>query len=146
MYFLARELKALGADPLVLYGGRTAADIPLRPRFERAGLPLLCSTDDGSFGLPGFVTSWAEKELDRSRPAFLFACGPDAMMRAVAEMAAARGVPAEMSLESMMGCGIGACWGCVKRIRGEGGEGWVKICEDGPVFARERIVWEDGDR
>ena len=146
MYFLARELKALGAEPLVLYGGRTAADIPLRSRFERAGLPLLCATDDGSFGFPGFVTALAAKELDRDPPAFLFACGPDAMMRAAAELAAARSVPAELSLESMMGCGIGACWGCVKRIRGESGEGWVKICEDGPVFSRERVVWDEGER
>jgi dihydroorotate dehydrogenase electron transfer subunit len=45
-----------------------------------------------------------------------------------------------------MGCGIGACWGCVKRIRREGQENWVKICEEGPVFPRSEIVWpEEGD-
>ncbi len=146
MYFLAEELRALGADPLVLYGGRTAADIPLRLKFERAGLPLLCATDDGSSGFPGLVTALAEEEIGRREPAFLFACGPDAMMKAASGLAAARGIPAEFSLESLMGCGIGACWGCVKRIRGANGEGWVKICEDGPVFARERIVWEGDAR
>ncbi len=146
VYFLAEELRALGADPVVLYGGRTAADIPLRPRFEGAGLALLCATDDGSFGFPGLVTALAEQEIGRGRPEFLFACGPDAMMKAASGLAAAHGIPAEFSLESLMGCGIGACWGCVKRIRGEDGEGWVKICEDGPVFPRERIVWEGGDR
>lgn len=146
VYFLAEELKALGADPVVIYGGRTVADIPLRPKFEQAGLALLCATDDGSFGFPGLATALAEKEIGRREPAFLFACGPDAMMKAASGLAAARDIPAEFSLESLMGCGIGACWGCVKRIRAENGEGWVKICEDGPVFARERIVWEGGDR
>jgi dihydroorotate dehydrogenase electron transfer subunit len=142
IYLLALELRALGAVPTVLYGGRTAADIPLRPKFERAELPLQCATDDGSFGFHGLVTSLAEEEIGRLKPSFLFACGPDAMMEAASGQAAAHGIPAEFSLESLMGCGIGACWGCVKRIRGENGEGWVKICEDGPVFARERIVWE----
>ncbi len=117
IYFLAKELRALGAEPVVLYGGRTAGDIPLRPKFERAGLPLLCSTDDGSFGFPGLVTALAEREIGRSEPAFLFACGPEAMMKTASGLAAARGIPAEFSLESLMGCGIGACWGCVKRIR-----------------------------
>jgi dihydroorotate dehydrogenase electron transfer subunit len=146
VYFLAEELRALGADPVVLYGGRTAADIPLRPKFERAGLALLCATDNGTFGFPGLVTGLAEKEIERRKPAFLFACGPDAMMKATSGLAAACGIPAEFSLESLMGCGIGACWGCVKRIRREDGEGWVKICEDGPVFARQHVVWEGGDR
>lgn len=146
IYFLALELRALGAVPTVLYGGRTAADIPLRSKFERAGIPLLCATDDGSFGFKGLVTALAEEEIGRLEPAFLFACGPDAMMKASSGQAAAHGIPAEFSLESLMGCGIGACWGCVKRIRGEDGTGWVKICEDGPVFPRERIVWEGDAR
>jgi len=146
LYFLARELRALGAIPTVLYGGRTAADLPLRAKFERAGLTILCATDDGSCDFPGLITELAEKELGSIKPAFLFGCGPDAMMKAASAMAAARGIPAEFSLESLMGCGFGACWGCVKRIRGENGEGWVKICEEGPVFPRERIVWEGESR
>ena len=56
-------------------------------------------------------------------------------------VAAARGVPAQLSLEAIMGCGFGACWGCVHRIKNETGDGWVKICEEGPVFPGERILW-----
>ena len=146
LYFLAKELHAWGASPMVLYGGKTAADIPLRTKFEEAGLPVLCSTDDGSFGFKGFVTGLAAREIEAHPPAFLFACGPDAMMKAAAHHAEWRDIPAEFSLESLMGCGIGACWGCVKRILREGQEGWVKICEEGPVFPRDEIVWpEEGD-
>jgi dihydroorotate dehydrogenase electron transfer subunit len=143
IYFLAKELRAIGALPVVLYGGKTAADIPLRHKFEESGLPVLCSTDDGSFGFMGFVTGLAAREIEAHPPAFLFACGPDAMMKTAARIAGERNVPAEFSLESLMGCGIGACWGCVKRVRREGKEAWVKICEEGPVFPRREIVWPE---
>jgi dihydroorotate dehydrogenase electron transfer subunit len=74
----------------------------------------------------------------------MFVCGPDLMMEKVAVLAAARRIPAQLSLEAIMGCGFGACWGCVKRIRrGDDGQ-WRKICEDGPVFAAEEIVWNEG--
>ena len=145
LYFLAKELRSIGALPAVLYGGKTAAEIPLRKKFEEAGLPVHCSTDDGSYGFMGSVTGLAAREIKSHLPAFLFACGPDAMMKSAARLAGEWNVPAEFSLESLMGCGIGACWGCVKRIRREGQEGWVKICEEGPVFPRDEIVWPEED-
>ncbi len=141
LYFLALELVKTGARPVVLYGGRSLSEIPLRERFERTGLEPRCSTDDGSFGFAGPVTELAALELDRERPAMIYACGPDPMMKALAAIAAKRGVPTELSLESVMGCGVGACWGCVHRIRDEKGDGWVKICEEGPVFPGERVSW-----
>jgi len=141
LHFLARELAKAGVRPIVLYGGRCLADIPLRERFEIVGIEFLCSTDDGSFGYAGLVTELAALELAKEQPAMIYACGPDPMMKALAALAAKSGVPAEFSLESVMGCGIGACWGCVHRIRNEKGDGWVKICEEGPVFPGERILW-----
>jgi dihydroorotate dehydrogenase electron transfer subunit len=66
------------------------------------------------------------------------------MMEKTAALALARGVPAQLSLEAIMGCGFGACWGCVHRIRRDGEGQWRKICEDGPVFAAEEIVWGEG--
>jgi len=141
LLFLARALETAGARPVVFYGGRTIADIPLRDRLAKAGLEVLCSTDDGSFGFAGFVTALVEKELARTRPDLVYACGPDPMMKALAAITAKLGLPAEFSLESIMGCGVGACWGCVHRIKNESGDGWVKICEEGPVFPGERILW-----
>ncbi len=141
LYFLARELQNAGLRPFVLYGGRCLTDIPLRERFEAAGIDFLCATDDGSFGFAGLVTELASLELDKERPAVIYACGPDPMMKALAAIAAKHKIPAEFSLESIMGCGIGACWGCVHRIKNDAGDGWVKICEEGPVFPGERILW-----
>jgi dihydroorotate dehydrogenase electron transfer subunit len=141
LFFLARELAAAGARPVVYYGGRTAADVPLRGKLERAGFETHVSTDDGSFGFAGFVTELVGRDMAKAKPAAVYACGPDPMMKALAVLTAGLGVPAEFSLESVMGCGIGACWGCVHRITGKNGDGWVKICEEGPVFPGERILW-----
>jgi dihydroorotate dehydrogenase electron transfer subunit len=144
LYFLGRELLAAGAEPTIFYGGRTGRDIPLKSRLEDAGFRVLCSTDDGSAGFKGFVTELFEAEAGKGSFDALFACGPDPMMKSLSKTASALGIPAEFSLESVMGCGIGACWGCVHRIRTEGGKAdWTKICEDGPVFSGDEVVWED---
>jgi dihydroorotate dehydrogenase electron transfer subunit len=144
LYFLAEELRARGARPRIFYGGKTAADVPLLAKLARLKTEVFVSTDDGSTGYGGFVTAMLEKELDRSPiPARIFACGPDPMMKRVGEIAEERGIPAELSLESIMGCGIGACWGCVKKIRRPGGAEWVKICEEGPVFPADEVAWTE---
>jgi dihydroorotate dehydrogenase electron transfer subunit len=145
LFFLGRELKARGAEVKVLYGGKSLKDLPVRERFAADGLDLACATDDGSLGHAGFVTGLLEAEIARLPPDALFVCGPDPMMRAAAGIARAGRIPAQISLESIMGCGFGACWGCVKRIaKGDGGK-WRKICEDGPVFAAEEILWEGAE-
>ncbi len=143
LFFLGRELEASGADVTVFYGGQTREDIPLREKFERGGFHILCSTDDGSFGFKGFVTELLDDIVRNGAPDAFFACGPDPMMKAIAGLAERLKIFAEFSLESMMGCGIGACWGCVHRIKSDDGEGWLKICEEGPVFSGDRIVWTD---
>jgi dihydroorotate dehydrogenase electron transfer subunit len=143
LYFLAKELRAKEVRPRVFYGGKTEGDVPLLQKFARLKIGVFVSTDDGSVGFSGLVSAMLEKELDRSAaPARIYACGPEAMMMMVAKAAARRRIPAELSLEAVMGCGIGACWGCVRKIRrGETAE-WLKICEEGPVFEASEIVWE----
>jgi len=89
------------------------------------------------------VTDLLEREIGKMTPQILFICGPDLMMKKAAELAAAHNIPARISLESMMGCGFGACWSCVKRIKKSDGGQWRKICEDGPVFWAEEIIWEE---
>ena len=140
--FLASELAAAGRPLKILYGGRTASDLPLRDKFTTAGFDLACSTDDGTFGFKGLVTDLLKNELNTAQPAsVIYACGPEPMLRTIARMAAEAGIPAQLSLESHMGCGFGACWGCVKKIRRDGAESWVKVCEDGPVFPAQEVIW-----
>lgn len=143
LYFLARKLRLIGAHPVIFYGGRTAADLPIQGDLEKAGLETLVSTEDGSRGFRGLVTSLVEEELAKRQPAFLFACGPEAMMERLAEICQQEKLSGEFSLESIMGCGFGACWGCVKKIRRAGQTGYLKVCQDGPVFPLEEIVWQE---
>ncbi|UCC38310.1 MAG: dihydroorotate dehydrogenase electron transfer subunit [Candidatus Aminicenantes bacterium] len=143
LYFLARQLRSLKSSAKIFYGGKTLDDLPLKEKLETNGFETYCSTDDGSFGYKGFVSDLLKAELDRLTPAFLFACGPEPMMKKISEMARVKNIPAEFSLESFMGCGFGACWGCVKRIKKGDEEEWIKICEEGPVFSGEEIIWQE---
>jgi len=143
IYFLAKELRSHGASVKVFYGGKSLEDIPLKEKFEQEGFDLSCSTDDGSFGFKGFISEYLKAELEKFTPSRIFSCGPEEMMKKIARIAAKKNIPAEFSLESVMGCGFGVCWGCVKRIKKNGEEGWVKICEEGPVFSSEEIIWAE---
>jgi dihydroorotate dehydrogenase electron transfer subunit len=143
LYFLAQRLLGLGAFPNIFYGGKTLSDIPLKQKFLQDNHKTFISTDDGSSGFKGFITDLFQLELDRIMPSHIYACGPEPMMKTVAQMAQKKGIPAEFSLESIMGCGFGACWGCVRRTKTEAREEWVKICEEGPVFSGPQIIWQD---
>jgi dihydroorotate dehydrogenase electron transfer subunit len=142
LYFLARRLRNLGALPRIYYGGRTVKDIPLRKKFEEEKFEILLATDDGSFGAEGFVTRLFRDSLHDYSPARVFACGPEAMMQEISLIAREKNIAAEFSLESIMGCGFGACWGCVRKIKNGSREEWTKVCEEGPVFSAEQILWQ----
>lgn len=146
LYFLALKLRELRAAVRVFYGGKTPSDLPLRERFDTSGLKLFCSTDNGSFGYHGFVSDFFVSELNKFVPDRIFACGPEPMLEKLARIALDRNIPASFSLESVMGCGIGACWSCVKKIKKDGKEEWRKICEDGPVFSAEEVIWQSEEK
>jgi dihydroorotate dehydrogenase electron transfer subunit len=63
------------------------------------------------------------------------------MMASLAKICQTAVLPAEFSLESIMGCGLGACWGCARKIKKNGEIKYLRICQDGPVFPAEEIIW-----
>ncbi len=140
----SRRLKASGSVFHLFYGGRGSAELPLVAELERRGIPLTLSTDDGSRGESGRVTVPLTNALDHGPgTARLYACGPEAMMFAVAKIAEGRNLPCEVSLDPWMGCGVGTCLGCVVKIQ-EPGETKPKnrpACTEGPVFDSRRVVW-----
>lgn len=142
LFWLAQVLREHRFTPHVYYGGKTRIDLPLRERFLENGLDVSCATDDGSFQFHGLVTDLVRARLVESHAKQLFACGPEPMLAKLAGIGRSLGIPAQFSLESIMGCGFGACWGCVKKIKTETGSEWRKICEDGPVFPAEDIEWK----
>ena len=142
--FLAEELLTAGCRPRLLYGGRTAADLPMLDWWRARIVALEVTTDDGSAGERGLVTEPLERLLRaHDGPARVYACGPTPMMRSVAEIAAVHGTPCEVALETPMACGYGVCVGCVVEARtSDGAYGrYRRVCVDGPVFDAAGILW-----
>lgn len=143
-YMFAEELVALARPFHIFYGGRSAPDLPLVEVLTERGHRLELSTDDGSWGTPGRVTVPLTTYLDSEAGlAVLYACGPDAMLYAVARVAQARGLNAQVSLDPWMGCGVGTCLGCVVRIKrpSDPRPKWRPACTEGPVFDARDVVW-----
>lgn len=130
LYYLATQLLLQGYTTRLLYGVRTASELVRAEDFQKLGVQVYTSSDDGSTGFRGTVVQLAES-IDLPKHVKLYACGPRPMLRAVDELAVRRGLPAELSLEEYMACGIGACLGCACAMR-EGG--YAHVCTDGPVF------------
>lgn len=140
LIFLARDLATAGARPLALYGGRSAADLPLDAELAESG-DLRIATEDGSRGERGRVTVLLDRALAEIPDVKVYTCGPDAMMAAVARMCAARNVPCEVSLETPMACGYGVCLGCPVPRRERG---YLYACTEGPCIDAEAIDWSRG--
>jgi dihydroorotate dehydrogenase electron transfer subunit len=107
---------------------------------------MVLATEDGSLGAHGRITAPLEQALRErplGQPVKLYACGPTPMMRACADLAQRHGRACDVSLEQVMGCGLGGCYSCVVMARtGEGAAPHhTRTCIEGPVFDASRIVW-----
>lgn len=143
--FAAARLAAQGRAPRLLCGlpdkdflAPWVAD-PASP-FGRHGLAVSFSTEDGSLGRPGLVTALLAEELAQGGEGQgVLACGPMPMLKAVAGLCAAQGVPCQVSLEAPMACGIGACLGCaIPAAKG----GYLRACQEGPVLDAGAVDWQ----
>jgi dihydroorotate dehydrogenase electron transfer subunit len=134
--FLADALLRRGLRPVLLFGARAAADLVYTAPFRARGIPVHVSTEDGSRGARGYVTTILAPWLQGDGPKpLLYACGPTPMLRAVGAMAVRSGAPCQLALESQMPCGIGVCLGCVVACRDEAaGPAYRRVCTEGPIF------------
>lgn len=141
---LADAGRAAGVTMRLFYGGRSASDLYYASRFADVGATLALTTEDGTQGERGRVTAPLARALEtRGRtPVTLYSCGPTPMMRAVADLGAAHGVPTFVSLEQVMGCGMGGCYSCVVPVDDGAAPHFVRSCLDGPVFDATRLVWD----
>jgi dihydroorotate dehydrogenase electron transfer subunit len=145
---LAESLKARGVSTILFYGARRAEELFYLDFFRRLGAELVLTTEDGTAGEKGRVVEPLDRRL-RSHPigshVMLYACGPEGMLAATARVAAAHGRPCQVSVERIMGCGLGGCYSCVVPMRnGHGGWHHVRSCIGGPVLPADEIVWEAG--
>jgi dihydroorotate dehydrogenase electron transfer subunit len=90
------------------------------------------------------VTGPLEQALRQSSGGVMvYACGPEPMLEAVSRVAGAFGTPAQVSVERVMGCGMGGCYSCVIPVRDAGGgHHYVRSCISGPVFTAADLVWD----
>jgi dihydroorotate dehydrogenase electron transfer subunit len=142
---LAEALAAQGTPMTLFYGGRSASDLFYESFFAALGATLVITTEDGTRGERGRVTLPLERALQAHSPdrdVTLYACGPTPMMRAVAEIGARHHRPVFVSLEPVMGCGMGGCYSCVIRVTRPGGTHLVRSCLEGPVFDASHVVWD----
>ena len=152
MAALAEMLVLSGITPKVLYGARTSTQLVCEQDFEEINVDLTLFTEDGSLGVKGMVTGGFEDLLSSAsgdekehRAMAVYACGPRGMLSAVTRLAHRAGVPCQVSLESRMGCGLGACMSCAVRAveTGPGGEPrYIRVCLQGPVVDSRRVLWE----
>ncbi len=138
MLQLAKELWQQGIRPVVIAGYRDR-NLFLQEDFEKCS-EFYVATEDGSVGTRGNVlTAMKENSIF---PSVLMACGPMPMLRAVKAAASERKIPAYISLEERMACGVGACLGCVCKTTKTDAHSHVhnaRICTDGPVFPAEDV-------
>jgi dihydroorotate dehydrogenase electron transfer subunit len=122
--------------------------------FSRVGIPAVIATDDGSYGFGGFVTQALEAYLNRNpcdrRSAVIYTCGPEPMMKRVAEIADNFGISCQIAVERAMACGMGTCQSCCIKVRKPDpslppvpGREWAYrlACTDGPVFSANDLLW-----
>lgn len=165
MIYLASAFSSLGKDAVAFNGVRTAELLPLTivptakvssegvptscvTEFARFGVSAAIATDDGTLGYSGLVseplTRWLDGLDDASNEAVVYTCGPEPMMRAVAELCIARDVECQVSLERHMACGMGTCQSCVCKTKNNSEQGWAYklCCTDGPVFDANDVIWD----
>ncbi len=117
----------------IFIGGRTKEDLLCRSDFRKLGVSVLATTDDGSTGDQCLVTHPLEKAMEQTAADVIVACGPMDMLACVVGIAEKHRVPCQVSIETMMACGMGACLGCAVESRIDG-EHYLHACMDGPVF------------
>jgi dihydroorotate dehydrogenase electron transfer subunit len=125
LHFLAERAIAAGWQVSMVIGAQTGPDVVFAGQFAALGAQVAVTTDDGTAGRRGLATDAAAHLLDEQNIQAIYACGPEPMLDAVKRLALARKLPAQLSHERYMRCGMGVCGSCAQG-------GWL-VCRDGPV-------------
>jgi dihydroorotate dehydrogenase electron transfer subunit len=144
LFFLAEELRVQEKTVHMILGARDHERVFKPVEGKRLAEAVVITTEDGSMGERGRVTDVLPTMIARTGARVVYACGPNPMLRAVAEFCLSRGVPCQVAVEEMMACGLGVCWTCVVPVIALDGRGWwnVRACLEGPVFNGARVWWD----
>ncbi|MBF0100496.1 MAG: dihydroorotate dehydrogenase electron transfer subunit [Desulfobacterales bacterium] len=125
----------------IFIGGRSHTDVLCVTELKELGYSVVLTTEDGSMGIQGRITSPFELFLEQHTPDMIFACGPIPMLKAVAMIAIKKNIPCQVSLETVMACGLGACLGCAVSYQPEN-QTYLHVCREGAVFNAFELNWD----
>jgi len=128
MLNLAQRATEKKIQVTAIIGARKADLLVYEKEFKKLGCKISVATDDGSKGCKGYCTKILEDMLKKNKTDCVYTCGPELMMRRVAEIAKHNNADCQVSLERYMKCGFGICGQCC--LDGTG----LRVCKDGPVF------------
>jgi dihydroorotate dehydrogenase electron transfer subunit len=144
LFPLAEALRTRRCPVAFVVGASTADRLFGVLEAKRMATAVTVTTDDGSLGDRGRVSDVLPAVIDRVAAEVVYACGPMAMLRAVAGVAERYGLPCQVAVEESMACGIGVCMTCVLPVVGEDGvTRMTRSCVEGPVFAAEQVRFGD---
>jgi len=139
MLFLEKKLIANGKKVINLIGGRTKDDLLIHKLTN-----CHVATDDGSAGFTGTVVELLRHKLAKLQQKStikVFACGPTPMLKALANFCHEQQLACELSLEAVMGCGIGICYGCTVHVNNRDGEpDTMLLCQKGAIIDSELLA------
>ena len=146
LYFMAEAAAAAGKKVTIIQGARLRdhlLPISLPQKLFDGGMHpanvnVVNATEDGSEGFKGMATDLIPAYLEGIDQ--FFACGPTDMYQTMARMPELKDKSVQISLEIMMGCGVGVCYGCTIRTK----QGIKQVCKDGPVFEMGEMEWREG--
>lgn len=134
LYALAELLISQEKTVTVCIGAATKSQIIGAKEFAKLGAKVYIATEDGSEGFKGLVIKLVQQHLHHN--VMIYGCGPEPMLRVLAQMAVKANIPAQLSLEAYMACGIGVCRGCAVDTK----DGYKICCKDGPIFDAEMLI------
>jgi dihydroorotate dehydrogenase electron transfer subunit len=145
LFFLAQVLDKVQKHTIKMFLGLpTSQEAVLANQLRDLNIDLSLTTEDGSLGFKGLVTDLLDQYLGQrlyKRPV-IYACGPGAMLKKIAQKAIKLNLRCYVSLEGSMACGLGICQGCAIKAANSKDKPYYYVCQDGPVFPAEMIDWE----
>ena len=139
---LALEAKKRGIEIYSFLSAREKTLLLGKDKLEPLSSHIFYTTDDDWKGTDGKVTFLLEELLKGNTVDFqaVYVCGSKRLARHIKELQKEYRFAAYVSLEERMGCGIGACKGCVINTI----HGYRRVCKEGPVFSLEEVILNEG--
>jgi dihydroorotate dehydrogenase electron transfer subunit len=147
---LCEESTRQSKEVRVLIGALKKELVIEEESFKILGAKVDVATDDGSYQQKGSVTDLLERMIKEGWLADqIFACGPKPMLKKISKIALQANINYQVSMEERMACGIGACLGCICKIKSKDKREYKvkyeykRVCVDGPIFEGSEVVWDD---